>query len=131
MISDIVEILFILSHINHALASHHRSGELLMGFLHSAQSDKLVFGIMFRQGIVECRDVATAYVRIFVKIDLQHCEVIAARPEFQELRYFTLDAVGVVGYEVVESLTDFLPAALPRFFLFIGHFSIGAVRCGC
>ena len=46
MISDIVEILFILSHINHALASHHRSGELLMGFLHSAQTDKLVFGIM-------------------------------------------------------------------------------------
>ena len=36
MISDIVEILFILPHINHALASHHRSCELLMGFLHSA-----------------------------------------------------------------------------------------------
>ena len=36
MISDIVEILFILPHINHALATHHRCGELLMGFLHSA-----------------------------------------------------------------------------------------------
>ena len=58
MIPDIVEIPFILPQVNHTLASHHGSGELLMGFLHSAQSDKLVFGIMFRQGIVECRDAA-------------------------------------------------------------------------
>lgn len=117
MDSDIVEILFILPHINHALASHHRGGELLMGFLHSAQTDKLVFGIMLRQGIVECRDVATAYVRILVQIDIQQGEVVAARPEFQELRYFALDAVSVIGYEVVEGFTDFLPTPLHRFFL--------------
>lgn len=47
MISYIVEILFVLPHVNHALASHHRSGELLVGFLNSAQTDKLMVGIMF------------------------------------------------------------------------------------
>ena len=129
MISDIVEILFILPHINHALASHHRSGELLMGFLHSAQTDKLVFGIMFRQGIVECRDVATAYVRIFVKIDIQHGEVIAARPEFQELRYFTLYTVCVVGNEVVKGFPDFfLPRFLGSFFSSVTSDTSSSVR---
>ena len=77
---------------------------------------------MFRQGIVECGDVATAYVRILVKIDIQHGEVIAARPEFQELRYFALYTVCVVGNEVVKGFADFFPATLPRLFLFIGHF---------
>ena len=47
MDSDIVEILFVLPYVNHALASHHRCCELLMGFLHSAQTDKLIVGIMF------------------------------------------------------------------------------------